>query len=362
MESGSERNQELLFQELHSRWSKENRLAVGKSAIIPRGEYGEEGLDVFLIQKYYSKNSTITVTKDNLIKKLDLSIVNNLNNPVKTLAEWHSWYLKTTHKTPPIDLLINRNQLMNVNEFNKKFISRQSTDPLWTQVSSQFSENYNRLALPEKMREVSSAPLQPGELPIDSSCNRGRRVIVAGEEGSLYIFQGRSFGTSPENQADHEHWRAYLQVEIEDIPEMVEILNKIGQDMSSHNETLDFKFLTATCSDISQGINTGKYPNLKDGDPRVVLYFSDQNKRTEVLRRLSTEYYDQMLSMSINRQDKARRPGSSVFYDGRTGKEFRHINLLDQAGYSENVAQNKDWRSNARGSRTTNITYDINTI
>jgi len=158
-----------------------------------------------------------------------------------------------------------------------------------------------------------------------------------------------------EGYGDYDLWRMYMQVETEDIPRAVAILDQMGSEMYDRGESLEFKFLYATGEPGATSIDIGGYEGLTDPDPRIALYFKSKDERTRFIQRLALEHYDDMVAMAGKREGKSRRPGASVVFDIHTGKEFRHINVLDQQGVSEDVASDDKWRDKVRGSRTIHV-------
>lgn len=182
----------------------------------------------------------------------------------------------------------------------------------------------------------------------------GRRFIVV----PGLMFQGRTYGKET-SAADEDLFRVYFQVEIEDIPRMVEILKEMGEDRAQTGEGIDFKFLLGAAQkpDFSD-YQSGDYHNLEDGDPRVVAYFDSPEQQKGFIRELleNPQYKKDLIAMSEKRKNpdgslKARRPGSSVWYDNKTGEELRAINYT-KGGHSRDVVRRHgvdDWRKHVRG-------------
>lgn len=361
-EYGQEENKGRDLSILARKWELSGKLEKGGQVVVTRGTGGERGLDVFVLRGFDIASGEAIVQKEvpggKEEKRFDRVHLQGMNNPIRSGKEWFSLYWKTTGSNLVNDPSRITDDLMTSEDFSQLVanIDFQNKE-IWQRVMSQFQKNLEQISedvsgLRQKIRTLIGEPLGQHELRRSKDGRFGRRTIVAGTEPVL-LFQGRTFGdvemAANESRDDENLWRAYLQVELDDIPRMVEILKEMGNDMAIRGESLDFKFLYATSADLTKGVTPGEFPGLKEGDPRIAVYFKNKDKRQAFIRELKEKYYQDMVDMARKREGKARRPGASVTYDTRTGKEFRHIEVLDQPGHSSEVAADPNWRKKVHG-------------
>ena len=351
---------------LKIKWNTEGRLTKGKVVIVDKvpfrlDHYDEQGKAVVVSSIKEVGKVVMTVEKSQLL---------SWNNPVKTAREWFNLYLAITDSALVRNPGLINDRLMTIAEFQEQVKGIAGVDKqklsLWEDVAYCLRDNLDQLVvsdevwtrrrIKEKIEYLQAKPVTQHEVPSSGLSTRGRRSIVSGsdESGGFFLWQGRTYAPSEEGLGElGEVWRAYLQVEVADIPRVVEILDKMGERMANEGRTLDLKFLIAKTAKITEQLfDIGEYRGLTDTDPRVVVYFADKNERETFIRSLVNDYHQEMIEMANRRDGKARRPGTSVVYDGQNGRELRHVNVLDQVGFSENVAADPYWRFKVRGEPT----------
>lgn len=229
-----------------TRWQQEGQLKLTETAVIPRGTQSEKGLDVFTLTHYDPETQLVRSEKGGLVKKNDWPKVHESNNPIKTLDSWRNWYFRTTGSQVPVGALMNPSQPITISEFNN-LIKGQQPNQTWTEVSKQLEKNLEQVK-GNPVEELWSQPLHFGELDRQKHNNNiGRRVIIVGgrDPEPSFIFQGRTYAATPERATKKEGdiWRAYLEVEVEDIPQMVSILDELGTKISAEGGCLDSSIL-----------------------------------------------------------------------------------------------------------------------
>jgi len=350
---------------LARKWELGANLLKDTEVVVPRGEGGIRGLDRFVLSRYDQITGKAILKKQGkgVVEEKRMSRVEllNLNNPVKTATEWYAWYYWTTGSRYVLFPGQINDQLMTVDEFQSQLqgLDFKNKDR-WESVVGQFRKNLDRLEgrddeteTQKKILALVREPLNDGELKSSKDGLLGRREIVASGKPYL-LFQHRTYSRNLEETGmrDEDLWRGYLQVELSDLPEMVEILKKMGKTMADRDESLSFKYIYATAEKIAEGIVIGEFQGLKEDDPRIVVYFKDKESRQKFFDELVKDHYKDMVEMSSRRSGKPRRPGADVMIDTSTNKEFRHLEMLGQPGFSEDVAADPDWRNKVRGEHT----------
>ncbi|OGK34958.1 hypothetical protein A3F58_00320 [Candidatus Roizmanbacteria bacterium RIFCSPHIGHO2_12_FULL_37_9b] len=187
--------------------------------------------------------------------------------------------------------------------------------------------------------------------------------------GGKFWWQEVIYGPDISSLGD-DAYRGYLMIEPEDFPRALALLEKIGADRKNTGKRLDFKWLLMTYPDgldttqwanfVNDPNNIGRYDRLEDTNPRIVIYGDSSAEVQEILALLAE--HPEWSEIERHRLDKyggkpenaARRPGTNAF--NYNDKQYRSLNWNDQPGYSEDEAEDEDWRAKKVGDRTVVLT------
>lgn len=166
-------------------------------------------------------------------------------------------------------------------------------------------------------------------------------------EGTVenFLWQHVRYGKELEKRGG-ELFRGYLMIEPTDFPTALEILSQMAEERLKIRKTTRFKWLL-----------NPRLINLKEEDPRIVLYALDLEDIQEMLTILSQDHRWQRIESKRNKRYDglaSRRPGTNSFID-KDGKEWRSLNYNDRPGYSENEAADPNWRNYKEGTPTQRV-------
>ena len=189
---------------------------------------------------------------------------------------------------------------------------------------------------------------------------RDKQEIEVSEDyttGAKFIWQEVTYGPSRTLNSDN-CYRGYLMIEPEDMPKVLPILIQLGEQRKAGGKRLDFKWLKRTFSysgTATKITNIGQYQELNPTDPRIAIYGDTQEEVQEILATLANN--PEWQSIESKRTNKfggtertPRRPGTNAVIIN--GTEYRSLNYNDKPGYSEDEAQDTNWRAQKQGTPT----------
>lgn len=185
----------------------------------------------------------------------------------------------------------------------------------------------------------------------------------SGNEVNWKVWQRIAYG--PERLKDsHNSYRGYLMVNPTDFPQVLEVLQRVAIQRSQNNKTTEFKWLLASGPTrehiYDDGLQIGKYLELEASDSRIVITADSSSEIKEILTALSIQ--PEWKTIELNRNDQfkltlpraPRRTGTHalIVEQGKRRVEWRSLNYNDKPGYSENEAQDPNWRDHKDGMAT----------
>lgn len=190
-------------------------------------------------------------------------------------------------------------------------------------------------------------------------------IVSDVKEGMInnFLWQEVRYGEELKTKDDQSLYRGYLMVEPKSFPLALAILSEIAEKRKSQGRSTEFKWLLNTedpdwISKVTSGQwkpkEAGEYPYLNPNDPRITLYADSLEDIQEILGALAE--HPQWEGIEGKRAEKfvglpPRRPGTNSFRD-KAERPWRTLNYNDKLGFSEQEANNPQWRMIKEGRPT----------
>ena len=158
-------------------------------------------------------------------------------------------------------------------------------------------------------------------------------------------------------------YRGYAQIDIEQIPDAVRIINDMARDRERDSRPTHFKFLIARIyhdpkyqmCEVMSGKLYGRYDGTNGGDAVIAFYGDTLDTIIEIMQALAER--PDWRRIEEERISKNRRPGTNAYIvrmDGRE-HEFRTLGYNRHPGHSKDLVRSHGedgWRDEVDGEMT----------
>src|SRR3989344_4999642 len=177
-----------------------------------------------------------------------------------------------------------------------------------------------------------------------------------------YNWQSVLYGSEQLRDSDNS-FRGYLMIDSQDIPQAMNLLMRVATQRVLEGKRTHFKWLQSIhpinspdyLKFIQDDKNLGTYTGLNPTEPTIALYGDRLEEVREILESLAQipewQTIEAHRAAAFGGAEHApRRPGTNILIVN--GQEYRSLNFNDQPGYSEEEAQDPNWRDQKEGSAT----------